>query len=45
MDEVDMNNGRILIIFDENLDDFEVENQNPIKNSLWIKKTDLDVLM
>lgn len=30
-------------MFDENLDDFEVENLNPIKNSLWIKKTDLDV--
>jgi len=40
-----MNNGRILVLFDKNLDDFEVENLNPIKNSLWIKKTDLDVLM
>ena len=32
------------ILFDENLDDFEVENQNTIKNSLWIKKTDLGVI-
>ncbi len=40
-----MNNGRILVLFDRNLDDFEVENHNPIKNSLWIKKTDLEVLI
>ena len=39
-----MNNGRILVLFDKNLDDFEVENQNTIKNSLWIKKTDLEVV-
>ena len=39
-----MNNGRILVLFDKNLDDFEVENQNPIKNSLWVKKTDLEVV-
>ena len=43
-DENDINNGRILVLFDKNLDDFEVENHNPIKNSLWIKKTDLEVL-
>ena len=42
---VEMNNGRILVLFDKNLSDFEVENQNPIKNSLWIKKMDLVVLM
>ncbi len=28
--EVEMNNGRILVLFDKNLGDFEVENQNPI---------------
>ncbi len=45
IDEVEMNNGRILVLFDKNLDDFDVENLNPIKNSLWIKKMDLEVLM
>ena len=44
IDEFEMNNGRILVLFDRNLDDFEVENHNPIKNSLWIKKTDLEVM-
>ncbi len=40
-----MNNGRILVLFDKNLGDFEVENQNTIKNSLWIKNTDLEMVM
>ena len=45
IDAGEMNNSRILVLFDKNLDDFEVENQNPIKNSLRIKKTDLEVVM
>ncbi len=45
IDEVEMNNDRVLVLFDGNLDDFEIENHNLIKNSLWIKKTDLEVLM
>ena len=45
IDEVEMNNGGILVLYDRNLDEFEIENHNPIKNSLWIKKTDLEVLM
>jgi hypothetical protein len=34
---------RVLVLFDQNLDDFKVANHNPIKNSLWIKKTDLEI--
>jgi hypothetical protein len=43
IDERENYAGRILILFDKNLDEFEVENHNPIKNSLWIKKTDLEI--
>ena len=35
------NDDRVLVLFDKNLDEFEIENHNPIKNSLWIKKSDL----
>ena len=42
IDNVEINNGRILILFENNLDDFNVINHNPIKNSLWILKTDLE---
>jgi hypothetical protein len=45
IDAGEMNNSRILVLFDRNLDEFEVENHNSIKNSLWIKKTDLEVLI
>lgn len=34
---------RVLVLFDKNLDDLGLENHNPIKNSLWIKKTDLEI--
>ncbi|MFN8844623.1 MAG: hypothetical protein ACK5WV_13560 [Chryseotalea sp.] len=34
-------NGRILVLFETNLDNFKLENHNPIKNSLWIKIDDL----
>ena len=44
IDERENYTGRILILFDKNLDEFEVENHNPIKNSLWIKKTDLEIV-
>ncbi|TRX40834.1 hypothetical protein [Flavobacterium restrictum] len=43
IDERENDNGRVLILFDKNLDEFKVENHNPIKNSLWIKKTDLEI--
>jgi hypothetical protein len=35
-------NGRVLVLFENNLDDYKVENHNPTKNSLWIKTTDLE---
>lgn len=35
------NEDRVLILFKSNLDDYHLENHNPIKNSLWIKKSDL----
>ena len=35
-------NDRVLVLFERNLDDYQVENHNPIKNSLWIKTTDLE---
>ena len=35
-------NGRVLVLFEKNLDDYQLENHNPIKNSLWIKPTDLE---
>jgi hypothetical protein len=41
--DIDENNSdRFLVLFDKNLNDFEIENHNPIKNSLWIKKLDLE---
>jgi hypothetical protein len=43
IDEIENESGRILILFDKNLDEFKVENHNQIKNSLWIKKTDLEI--
>ncbi|KQR93256.1 hypothetical protein ASG01_08645 [Chryseobacterium sp. Leaf180] len=35
--------GRVLVIFDKNLNEFGVENHNPVKNSLWIKMSDLEL--
>jgi hypothetical protein len=45
IDDVEINDGRVLVLFESNLDDFKVINHNPIKNSLWIKKTDLKIEM
>lgn len=42
IDDNEINDGRVLVLFDKNLDDFKIENHNPIKNTLWIKKTDLE---
>lgn len=39
----DFNPEKVLIIFEKNLDDFDLENHNPIKNSLYIDKKDLDL--
>ncbi|MGV0832569.1 hypothetical protein ACTS9D_10160 [Empedobacter brevis] len=35
---------RVLVLFDTNLDQFNLINHSPIKNSLWILKTDLEIL-
>ncbi|MBA0885033.1 hypothetical protein [Flavobacterium undicola] len=43
IDEIKNENGRILILFDNDLDYFGVANHNPIKNSLWIKVEDLEI--
>jgi acetylornithine/N-succinyldiaminopimelate aminotransferase len=43
INDVEVTEERVLVLFDKNLDDFKVANHNPIKNSLWIKKTDLEI--
>lgn len=43
IDDTEINDGRVLVLFDKNLNEFKVENHNPIKNSLWIKKSDLEL--
>jgi hypothetical protein len=35
-------NDRVLVLFESNLDDYQLENHNPTRNSLWIKITDLE---
>ncbi|WP_413532930.1 hypothetical protein [Empedobacter brevis] len=37
----DLFEGRVLVLFDKNLDELKLNNHNPIKNSLWILETDL----
>lgn len=34
-------NDRVLVLFESNLDQYQLANHNPIKNSLWIKISDL----
>lgn len=43
IDDTEINDERVLVLFDKNLNEFKVENHNPIKNSLWIKKSDLEL--
>lgn len=43
IDDVEFNDGRVLVLFENSLDDLRVINHNPIKNTLWIKKTDLEL--
>ncbi|MDQ1160632.1 hypothetical protein QE422_001000 [Chryseobacterium sp. SORGH_AS 447] len=43
IDDTEINDGRVLVLFSKNLNEFKVENHNPIKNSLWIKKSDLEL--
>ena len=37
----DLFEGRVLVLFDKDLDELKLNNHNLIKNSLWILKTDL----
>lgn len=41
--DTEFNDGRVLVLFDTNLNELGVENHNPIANSLWIKKSDLEL--
>jgi hypothetical protein len=41
--EVDNVNKKILVLFLNDLEEYEIKNHNPIKNSLWIDKNDLVV--
>ena len=34
-------NQKVLVLFDKEIDSFQLENHNEIKNSLWILETDL----
>ena len=34
--------GKVLVLFDKNLDKFNLQNHNPTKNSLWILESDLE---
>jgi len=43
IDVADFNPEKFLVIFEKNLDDFDLENHNPVKNSLYIDKKDLDL--
>jgi hypothetical protein len=36
-------NQRVLVLFDKDLDQFEVANHNPTINSLWILPSDLEL--
>jgi hypothetical protein len=35
---------RVLVKFEKDLDAYKVANHNPIKNTLWINKTDLEII-
>ena len=35
---------RVLVLFDDNLDNLNLFNHNPIKNTLWILTTDLEIV-
>ena len=44
MADSEFNPNKVLVKFEKNLDDFDLENHNPLKNSLYIDLSDLDVL-
>ena len=43
IEEADFNPEKVLVVFEKNIDDFDIENHNPIKNSLYIDKKDLEL--
>lgn len=43
LEDADFNPDKVLVLFEKNLDDFDLENHNPIKNSLYIDKRDLEL--
>lgn len=43
IDYTTYNPEKVLVLFDKNLDDFNVENHNPIKNTLYIDQKDLEL--
>ncbi len=43
IDFADFNIEKVLVLFEKNLDDFNLENHNPIKNTLYIDKLDLEL--
>jgi len=45
IDSNENHDGRVLVLFDNDLDEFSLENHNPVKNSLWIRKSDLEFLL
>lgn len=38
-----MDNGQVLALFKKGLKEFDIENHNPILNSLWVSKSDLEL--
>ncbi len=43
IEEADFNPEKVLVVFEKNINDFDLENHNPIKNSLYIDKHDLEL--
>lgn len=35
--------GKVLVLFEENLDKLGLQNHNPLKNTLWILLSDLEI--
>lgn len=44
IDSQELSEGRILVLFEQMLNDFTVENHNPVQNSSWISKSDLEII-
>jgi hypothetical protein len=40
---IEEDDDKVLVKFEKNLDDYNVANHNPIKNTLWIHKYDLEI--